>query len=257
MGFDRVTRWTPFERCRRGLFPREQQHRGDRVRLAAMGSDNEAMGLRAVPGIWEKDHDEVRRRRLRALRGFFRPQRRRSRDCLEARRGAPAAVKPATTAKPAAATPAATKPTTTAFGTGVWRTVQTTKPNPQTGVWSSDVQYISFGANGKFSEEIVSQGGNGQTGAGGVIDIVGTYKALSKTSMDFTMTSAALCVVYCQAYERSSWGTSLDFTYKTLAPGQVQGAGGAELDRSRAVTGRTWSHRPDCAASPWLWRGGH
>ncbi len=140
----------------------------------------------------------------------------------------PAAVKPATTAKPAAATPAAAKPTTTAFGAGVWRTVQTTQPNPQTGVWSSDVQYISFGANGHFSEEIVSQGGNGQTGAGGVIDIVGTYKALSKTSMDFTMTSAALCVVYCQASERSSWGTSLDFAYKTLAPGEIQGAGGSD-----------------------------
>ena len=60
------------------------------------------------------------------------------------------------------------------------------------------------------------------------IDIVGTYKKLSATSMEFTMTSAELCVVYCEAYERNDWGTSLDFTYKTLAPGEIQGAGGAD-----------------------------
>lgn len=120
------------------------------------------------------------------------------------------------------------KSTATAFGTGVWRTVQTTPRNPVTGVSSSDAQYVSFGANGHFSEEIVAQGGNGQTGAGGVIEIAGTYKKLSATSMDFKETSAELCVVFCEAYERNDWGTSLDFTYKTLAPGEIQGAGGSD-----------------------------
>jgi hypothetical protein len=185
-----------------------------------MGNDNEAMGLRAVPGTGRKIMTKFAAAALALCVGFS------GLNVAEAATSKPAAATPAAV-KPAAAAPAA-KPTTTAFGTGVWRTVQTTQPNPRTGVWSSDVQYISFGANGHFSEEIVSQGGNGQTGAGGVIDIVGTYKALSKTSMDFTMTSAALCVVYCQAYERSAWGTSLDFTYKTLAPGEIQGAGGSD-----------------------------
>ena len=97
-----------------------------------------------------------------------------------------------------------------------------------TGVWSSDVQYISFGANGKFEEEIISQGGDGQTGVGGVIEIFGTYKALSKTSMDFTMTSAELCWSIARPMSAATWGTSLDLTYKTLAPGEIQGAGGAD-----------------------------
>ena len=74
----------------------------------------------------------------------------------------PAAAKPAA-AKPAAA-PAATKTTTTAFGTGVWRTVETSPPNPVTHVSSGADLYMSFGANAKFEEEIVVEGGDGRDG---------------------------------------------------------------------------------------------
>ena len=68
-----------YREARERLFPREQRQRAGPVSLAAMGNDNEAMGLRAVPNIREKDHDEVCYRRSGPLHGFFRPQRRRTR----------------------------------------------------------------------------------------------------------------------------------------------------------------------------------
>ena len=46
--------------------------------------------------------------------------------------------------------------------------------------------------------------------------------------MQFTTTTAELCSIYCEAYEPTTWGKSVDFTYKTLAPGEIQGSGGAD-----------------------------
>ena len=189
-----------------------------------MGSDDEAMGLRAVPDIREKDHDQVRRHRSRDLPGFS------GLNAAEAAASKPSATPAA--AKPAAvkpaATPAASKTTTTAFGTGVWRTVKSTPPNPVTHVSSSANLYISFGATRQFTEEIVAEGGNGKTGAGGMIDIVGTYKKLSATRWNLRRPRRNFASVYCQAYEPARGARASTLPTQTLAPGEIQGAGGAD-----------------------------
>jgi hypothetical protein len=138
------------------------------------------------------------------------------------------------TVKPAVQTPVVVKPLTTTvpapkttFGTGIWRTVQTTTRNPVTGVWSSDVQYLSFAkTGGTFSEEIVSQGGNGTTGAGGIELITGNFKLLNSTSMDITETSARICVLYCQNIANSPIGETFVDHFTQVSPTVVDGAGG-------------------------------
>jgi hypothetical protein len=120
------------------------------------------------------------------------------------------------------------KPTN--FGVGVWRSVTATTRNPVTGVSSSDLQRLTFGTNGRYTDVIVVEGGNGlspgHTGVGGIIEITGTYKVLSATSLRIAETSETLCALYCEPYPTSAIGKTFTETVTKDSPGVVTGMGG-------------------------------
>jgi hypothetical protein len=128
-------------------------------------------------------------------------------------------------------TPAGTK-NSTGFGSGVWVSTSATPQNPVTGLWASTVSRLTFGANGKFTEDIIVQGGTGigagKSGAGGLVEITGQYKQLSATSVQFTETAESICTgLGCMSYPTSSIGKPFTAQVTANSPGVVTGAGGA------------------------------
>ena len=133
--------------------------------------------------------------------------------------------------KGASETPASVqKPT--GFGSGVWVSTSASPQNPVTGLWASTVSRLIFSPNGKFTEDIVVQGGTGigpgKSGAGGLVEITGQYKALSATSVQFTETAERICTgLGCMSYPTSAIGKTFTERVTPNSPGVVTGAGGA------------------------------
>ena len=120
----------------------------------------------------------------------------------------------------------------TGFGSGVWVSTSATPQNPVTGLWASTVSRLTFSPNGKFSEDIIVQGGTGigpgKSGAGGLVEITGQYKVLSPTSVQFTETAEKICTgLGCMSYPTSSIGKTFTEQVTPDSPGVVTGVGGA------------------------------
>src|SRR5580658_3015160 len=59
---------------------------------------------------------------------------------------------------------------------GVWRAVEGTPSGMTPGITSSDVQVLTFTADGQYRRQITVEGGNGVVGAAGTIIDSGLYK---------------------------------------------------------------------------------
>jgi hypothetical protein len=77
---------------------------------------------------------------------------------------------------------------------GVWRAVQQSAYDPQTGIQSSAVYTTALKPDGTFETQIVVEGGNGTTGAGGVILISGQYQ-FDGQILQWRSENYAVCVV--------------------------------------------------------------
>jgi hypothetical protein len=120
----------------------------------------------------------------------------------------------------------------TGFGSGVWDSTSTTPRNPVTGLYASTVSRLTFSPNGKFTEDVIVQGGTGigpgQYGAGGLVVITGQYKVVSPTSVQFTETAESICTgMGCMSYPTSSIGKAFTEQVTPDSPGVVTGSGGA------------------------------
>lgn len=80
---------------------------------------------------------------------------------------------------------------------GVWRATEGTPSGTGWGVTASDVQTLTFTADGQYRRVITVEGGNGTTGASGTIVDSGQYRFVPPQTLEYSRQSWVICTTAC------------------------------------------------------------